>query len=189
VDGSPNEPFRLAFRFEGQRDNAPTARVPAPAVLIEPVLANASLMLVGELIDRPQSHQPTTVTFVMSEGIPESRELQLLSRRLRDEIGRQSKISFDVVDDCAYPFLTSAEIQTLRFKYQGFTAKQIARVRGCSPRTVEKHIENVYQKTAAGKLTPDMLRLMETCFYVLLSEPRGQLNSRAPDNTRTTSLL
>lgn len=160
-------PVRIAFSFDEQRG------------LPEQLISSSGVDLISKYPGgdrtsrfsrrlRPKSR--ADFAFVFDDAQTYSADLDAITRRLLEELSRDWDLSFEVIHGFAHPLLTTAEIETLRLKYHGFTAKQIARIRACSPRTVEKHIENVYHKTGAQKLTPEMLRLMETCFYVLLPD-------------------
>ena len=56
--------------------------------------------------------------------------------------------------------LTEIERQVCRLLSRGRTAKQIALVRECSRRTVERHIANVKSKVEGAKLSPAVLCLI-----------------------------
>lgn len=56
--------------------------------------------------------------------------------------------------------LTKIEKEICQFLFDGKTAKQIAFKRGCSFRTVERHISNIKTKIREGKLSPAVLFLI-----------------------------
>jgi hypothetical protein len=180
------QPLRVAFSFE-------LPCLPSPELDQSgdsgPTTPYSGLETLSPLPNPFRDSSRVTLAFVLAPGQQYPAALQIVSRRLREELGRTMELSFEAVDFCPKPFLTTAEIETLRLKYQGFTAKQVARIRACSPRTVEKHIENVYHKTGAQKLTPEMLRLMETCFYVLLPDTSWGTRNRTSDVNRPRSTL
>jgi DNA-binding CsgD family transcriptional regulator len=50
----------------------------------------------------------------------------------------------------ADPGLTARELAVVRLLARGLTAEAMARRLGCSPRTVQKHLERLYRKLDVG---------------------------------------
>jgi len=46
----------------------------------------------------------------------------------------------------AVSLLSDVELEILRYIKEGCTSTQIAKIRNCSPRTIEKHRSNIIQK-------------------------------------------
>jgi DNA-binding CsgD family transcriptional regulator len=64
--------------------------------------------------------------------------------------------------------LTGREVEVLRWVVQGKTNSDVAAILGLSPRTVNKHLEHLYQKLGVETRTAAMLRGLE-----LLGSPAG----------------
>ncbi len=84
--------------------------------------------------------------------------------QLQSVLGTSFSVAVELAPALEKSLLTPSEIDILRLRYRGLTAKEIAKYRGCSHRTVEKHIENITQKAGVTKMVPAMLQVMEECF-------------------------
>jgi DNA-binding CsgD family transcriptional regulator len=73
--------------------------------------------------------------------------LEMQKKMLQKVFFRQQKIMLKVK-------FTDSEREICAGLYIGLSAKSIAELRGCSPRTVENHIANIKRKVGGGALTP-----------------------------------
>lgn len=61
-------------------------------------------------------------------------------------------------------YITRRESNVLNFLRQGYTAKAIAKILSCSPRTIEKHVENIKHKFDAHTKSELIYKLSDSIF-------------------------
>lgn len=61
--------------------------------------------------------------------------------------------------------LTDREFECLRYLLEGFSAKEIAREIGISPRTIELHIHSIRQKTGSRTTLQLLAKLLKIAAY------------------------
>ena len=80
-------------------------------------------------------------------GLLKANTLEMQKKLLKKALFRQQEMILKVK-------FTDSEREICVGIYIGLSAKSIAELRDCSPRTVENHIANIKRKVGGGALTP-----------------------------------
>ena len=101
----------------------------------------------------------------LEKPVDDERLLEALHVCVRQHVRTRERLAADRATHERYARLTDREREVLALVIEGLTAKQIARVLGLSPRTVETHRANL-----GAKLETDSLAQLIRRFAVLVDE-------------------
>jgi DNA-binding CsgD family transcriptional regulator len=94
-----------------------------------------------------------TMTLNHSRPIPEKVKLMIALAERHIQLAHRNACSRETVSDPGTCELTPRESQVFHWLGRGKRNGEIALILGCSPRTVEKHVENILRKTGAETRT------------------------------------